>query len=264
VRGAVRPWHRFDRRFRRSATLGWFTQEAARPGISIERRTGEPAVMHTRGAAELQVPWLACVAPGRIASLPLRSSPDPSCSVVALAGFESAPPDRKGEVIAAIDDLIARDPALRLAIFSQSDGAQRLLDRFGDRAEIVAPLANRDARRVDVACVIQAGLTDESAFGNVLLAQAELPTVAVAGDELRALLAPDVTLVAQRGEIAAHVARFLADPDARARYGALVGADARRRFSPRRSAIRVVDLLCAARFGLERPAPALSDTPLAL
>jgi hypothetical protein len=54
---------------------------------------------------------------------------------------------------------------------------------------------------------------------------------------------------------------MLADSDARVRYGKLVAADARRRFSPRRSAIRIVDLLCAARFGLERPASGYGNSP---
>jgi hypothetical protein len=104
-------------------------------------------------------------------------------------------------------------------------------------------------------------LADRSAFGNVLLAQAGIPAVVLARDELRALFASDVALVGERSSLVDGVARMLADPAARVRYGELVAADARRRFSPRRSAIRVVDLLCAARFGLERPARARANQP---
>jgi hypothetical protein len=114
----------------------------------------------------------------------------------------------------------------------------------------------------ELACVLHLGLTDESGFGNVLLAQAGLPAVVLATDELRALFVPDVALIGDRASIAQSVARLVSDSPARARYGKLVAADASRRFSPRRSVIRVVDLLCAARFGLERPASARSNSPL--
>jgi len=114
-----------------------------------------------------------------------------------------------------------------------------------------------------LACVVHAGLSDPSAFGNVLLAQSGIPAVVLPRDELRAIFAPDVALFAGADcSVEECIARMVADPAVRRRYGDLVAADARRRFSPRRSAIRVVDLLCAARFGLERPAPALANTPL--
>jgi glycosyltransferase involved in cell wall biosynthesis len=119
-----------------------------------------------------------------------------------------------------------------------------------------------EARVREVACVVALGLTDASAFGNVLLAQAGLPTIATARDDLRTLFAPDVVVTARRGALVGAVAALLADPAARAHYGRVLAADARRRFSPRRSAIRVVDLLCAARFGLERPGVARSDSPV--
>lgn len=114
----------------------------------------------------------------------------------------------------------------------------------------------------ELACVVHLGLTDDAAFGNVLLAQAGLPAVVLATDELRALFAPDVALVCERDAIAASIGRLVFDLDARRNYGTLVAADARRRFSPRRSAIRAVDLLCAGRFGLERRATPLRNTPL--
>lgn len=104
----------------------------------------------------------------------------------------------------------------------------------------------------DFACVVHMGLTDGAAFGNVLLAMAGLPAVALATQELRAIFADDVAMVCKRDAIADAVALLVRDVAARRRYGALAAADAQRRFSPRRSAIRVVDLLCAARFGLER------------
>jgi glycosyltransferase involved in cell wall biosynthesis len=119
-------------------------------------------------------------------------------------------------------------------------------------------LGNAESR---FACVVHLGLTDPSAFGNVLLAQAGIPAIVVARDELRALFACDVALFSEPDSLADCIARLVSDASARVRYGELVAADARRRFSPRRSAIRVVDLLCAARFGLERPAPPHGNSP---
>ena len=118
-----------------------------------------------------------------------------------------------------------------------------------------------DAGRFATAAVVHAGFTDPAAFGNVLLAQAELPSIVVNGD-LRALLAHDVSTYAVDGDSSAAIDRVLGDPELRARNALLGAADARRRFSPRRSAIRVIDLLCAARFGLERPALARTNSPL--
>ena len=112
-------------------------------------------------------------------------------------------------------------------------------------------LGERDAG--DFACAVHIGLTDGAAFGNVLLAMAGLPVIALATEELRAIFAPDVAIVCEREAIGDAAARLVRDVAARRRYGALAAADAQRRFSPRRSAIRVIDLLCAARFGSERP-----------
>jgi GT2 family glycosyltransferase len=105
----------------------------------------------------------------------------------------------------------------------------------------------------DFAAVVHLGLTDPAAFGNVLLAQAGLPAIVLDTDELRALFAPDVALICERDAIPQRVTELLRNHGIRARLGELVAADARRRFSPRRSAIRIIDLLCAARFGFERP-----------
>jgi hypothetical protein len=80
-----------------------------------------------------------------------------------------------------------------------------------------------------------------------------LPAIALATHDLRAIFASDVAAICEREAIADSVAGMVRDVAMRRRYGTLAAADAQRRFSPRRSAIRVVDLLCAARFGLERP-----------
>jgi GT2 family glycosyltransferase len=247
VRGRVRPWHRFDRRFRHSAALGWFSEPNERPAVVIEHRLGLPATLHVRGPVELCVPWLPCASIERGAELSVRPSADAACATVAIAGFESAPADRRGELLSAFEDVRARHSDFRPIVLRDAD------------------LIGGDGKpKTEVACVIAAGVTDESGFGNVALAHAALPIVAAAGDELRALLAPDVAVIAKRGDIAGSVMRLLADPAERVRYGTLVAADARRRFSPRRSAIRVVDLLCASRFGLERPGSARSNAPIAL
>jgi GT2 family glycosyltransferase len=228
VRGAVAPWQRVDRRFRRSANLAWFAREAPEPAVAVERNGSGRSVIRTRGAVALEVPWLPCAAPERIAQLGLRRAESPACTRVGVAGSEEAMREVEGD-----RQIVRLTPPMLLG-------------------------EGRD----ELACVVHLGLTDESGFGNVLLAQAGIPAVVLATEELRSLFAPDVASIVDRAAIAQSVAALTGDLALRARHGELIAADARRRFSPRRSAIRVVDLLCAARFGLERPASARRNTPL--
>jgi GT2 family glycosyltransferase len=218
VHGAIAPWQRLDRRFREAARLSWFSNEEPSRGISIGSR--EFASIRTHGAVELEVAWLPCAAPERLARLRVQRSDDASCARVGVIGGE-------------IDGAIPIDPEALLG-----------------------------GRELELACVVHLALSDAAAFGNVLLAQAGLPAVVLANRELRGLFADDVALICERKDIADRVAQLVTDPAVRRRYGELAAADARRRFSPRRSAIRVVDLLCAARFGVESPARARSNTPL--
>ncbi|MGB6522244.1 MAG: glycosyltransferase family 2 protein [Candidatus Cybelea sp.] len=228
VRGGVAPWQRVDRRFRKSATLAWFCDAATAPAIEIARGGRAVASIRTRGALEIDVPWLPCAAAERVTSCRMRASEDPSCAAVGIAG--SIPP------------AIERD--------------------LGARVVRVTPeMLLGDVPAVDVACVVHGGWTDAAAFGNVLLAQAGIPAVALDCEEMRAIVAADTALFAEEGRLRDAIARFTGDVESRRRYGRAIAADSRRRFSPRRSAIRVVDLLCAARFGLERPGAALRDAP---
>jgi GT2 family glycosyltransferase len=219
VRGEIALWRRLDRRFRRAANLGWFSDNVPAPGIAIQRKDNATTI-RTRGASTLEVPWLPCASEQRVVGLKLRYSGDPSCTTIGVAGG-----DERG-----LAELAAMDyQTLRI-------GAETLFS----------------TENSDVACVVHLGLTDESGFGNVLVAQAGIPVIVPEKTEPRTLFADDVARVCERDAISVAVAQLLADPALRASYGKLAAADARRRFSPRRSAIRVVDLLCASRFGLER------------
>jgi GT2 family glycosyltransferase len=222
VRGAVAPWRRLDERFRRAATLAWFTGLNSSPGITIDRVGSKSAAIRTHGAAEVEVPWLPCAAQERVTALKLR----------------------RADALASWSVGIAGDAA-------DVNGVQL----FGEYSAVpITPELLLGKHESRIACVVHLGLTDPSGFGNVLLAQAGFPAIVLAREELRRLFAPDVAMVTDHGSIRDCVAKMVADPTERVRYGDLLAADARRRFSPRRSAIRVVDLLCASRFGLERPA----------
>jgi GT2 family glycosyltransferase len=253
-RGPIPAWRRLDRRFRESAALTWFCGEAPSPGVSV-RRDGTGTFVDTVGAVRLRVPWLPCASPERVESLHVRLSTSESCATIAVAGFDGAAADRKPEIVAAITATAARVPALQIAVVA----GEELLQHFGDRAFPIG--IEEPGPSVDAACVLQAGPTDESAFGNVLFAQSRLPNIVFTG-ELQSLFAPDVACEIDPEGLSACVETFVTDAFARRRDGALVAADTRRRFSPRRSAIRVVDLLCAARFGLERPAERKLDSPV--
>lgn len=236
VQGGIPAWRRFDRRFRDQATIGWFTSNAAEPGITVERASASLATVRTHGAANVVVPWLPCASVDRVATLGVRLSDDPLCDRFAVAGAD--------EDVAHFISSVSRLHTIRVT-------PQMLLN-------------GNNGGSVDVAGVVHLGVTDEAAFGNVLLAQAGLPAVVSARGDLRALFAADVALTASSRELEERALQLVDDVRLRARYGALVAADARRRFSPRRAAIRIVDLLCAARFGFERPAAARSDTPIPL
>ena len=212
VRGAVAPWRRIDRRFRRAATLNWFGGEACAPGIGIEPHGDSLASIRTYGEVAIDVPFLPCAAGERVQRLGVRRSDDPACERVGVVG---------GDLPGAVT--------------------------------IVPEMILGEQRGGEFACVVHLGLTDGAGFGNVLLAMAGLPAVALATQDLRAIFAADVAAICEREAIASSVARLVRDTAMRRRHGMVAAADAQRRFSPRRSAIRVVDLLCAARFGLERP-----------
>jgi GT2 family glycosyltransferase len=229
VRAPLRRRRWFDRRFRQAASIEWFSREVSQPGITIERGAKALPSIRTLGAIDIEIPWLPCASADSVAACGISRSDDPSCTTIGLAG--------------APEDLRAVDlgyPVVRITPEMLLGGGER----------------------VPVTCVVHCALTDDAAFGNVLLGQAGIPAVVLPHDGLRAIFAADVAIFAQQSELPEATARFVNDAAARDSYGDLVAADSRRRFSPRRSAIRVVDLLCAARFGLERPATARSNPPL--
>jgi hypothetical protein len=225
----IAAWRLVDRRFRDAASLQWFADGGAAPAIAIGAAAGKLATIRTLGAAEVEVPFLPCAAHERAARCGVRPSNDPSCTTVGVVGAA-------GDV----RELGLRVPAVALT-------PQMLLG---------------ESEGVAVACVLHCGLTDGAGFGNVLLAQASLPSIALECEALRAIFADDVAVFTPSAALRDAVDRLVLDTVARERYGRLIADDSRRRFSPRRSAIRVVDMLCAARFGLERPAAALRNTPV--
>ncbi len=226
VRGAVKPWQYVDDRFRRSGSLYWFGAKPSEgPCVALERSLGG-ADANVRGAIELNVPWLPCAAPERSQAIPLRRSPHERCPRIALVGSspaQFAPVLPDYEIIEVVEGPFPR---------------------------------------AEVACAVVAGFTDEAAFGNVALAHAGVPAVVMADRGLERLYAADVATIVDRDGLIDAVARFASNVVERERFGTLLRADSLRRFNPPRTAIRIVDLLCASRFGLERPAPAKSDTPL--
>jgi hypothetical protein len=222
-----RSW--FDPRFRQAASIEWFSASRSQLGITIERRMKAFPSIRTLGAIDVEVPWLPCASADSVAACGVSRSDDPSCTTIGLAGNAQG-----------LHDGDLGYPVVRIT-------PEMLLGA---------------GQPVRVACVVHCGLTDDAAFGNVLLGQAGLPAVVLSNEGLDTVFAADVAIFAQRWQLLGAVSRFVNGSGSRDSYGHLVAADSRRRFSPRRSAIRVVDLLCAARFGLERPATARTNRPL--
>lgn len=226
VHDRIAPLQLLDRRFRRAASFAWFCSPQSVPGVTLSTGASFPE-LRVSGAVELAVPWLPCAAAARAECCTLRLASQLQCDIIALCGGGDA-------------DVSLGSTAFRVTPEMLLDGG--------------AP--------IEVACVVHLGLTDAAAFGNVLLAQAGIPAVVLDRPELRAIFGGDVALFTDAGGIGTTVQRFVEDVALREKYGRLLAADASRRFSPRRTAIRVVDLLCAARFGLERPGRAVSNSPL--
>lgn len=227
VHHRITPWQKLDRRYRRAATLGWFRTPETPPSVTL-KRDASFAELRVAGAIDLAIPWLPCAAATRVQRCALRPSSQTRCQTVGLIGCD------EDHVAIADTEFVRMTPEMLLA----------------------------GTGSVEVACVVHLGLSDDAAFGNVLLAQAGIPAVVVDTPELRAIFAQDVALFVGDVGIEVAVQRFVNDAALRERYGARLAADASRRYSPRRTAIRVVDLLCAARFGLERVGVAKSNSPL--
>jgi GT2 family glycosyltransferase len=221
---AIAPWRRLDPRFRSAASIGWFAETSA-PGVIVSRDAELPA-LRANGEVSVSVPWLPCASPARIERIAVRRSPHERCTTIAVCGAQDA--------ISAEFEMVRITPEMLL----------------------------RKNDAIDVACIVHFGFTDDAAFGNVVLAQAGIPAIALDLPELRAIFAHDVAVFSDVSCVAAAARRFVDDARLREHYGARLAADARRRFSPRRAAMRVVDLLCAARFGLERPGEAITNSPL--
>ena len=228
VRNRVAAWRKYDRRFRRAATLAWFC-DAGPPGVSIHGDGSGVPVIRTAGATDVSVPFLPCASPQRLESLGVVRSDDPKCASVGVIGSEA--------------------DVARLEAEASASAGGVVLTRITP-----GMLLGKD--RYPLACAVHLGLSDPSAFGNVLLAQAGIPAIVAARDDLLALFQEDVALIGPQANLAPLISRMCHDPSLRAEHGARLAGDSKRRYSPRRSAIRVVDLLCTARFGVERSAGA--------
>ncbi|MBV9028460.1 MAG: glycosyltransferase [Candidatus Eremiobacteraeota bacterium] len=228
VRDRVPAWRTYDRRFRRAATLAWFCQTNS-PGVSIHGDGVDIPAIRTLGATDVSVPFLPCASPQRLELLGIVRSEDAECRSAGVLGNEA--------------------DFARLQAAASASSAGVTLTRITP-----GTLLGKD--RYPVACVVHLGLSDASAFGNVLLAQAGIPAIVAARGALPALFQEDVALIGPPADLMPLISRMCHDPSLRTQYGARLAGDAKRRYSPRRSAIRVVDLLCAARFGLERSAVA--------
>ena len=211
-----------DRRFRRAGNpRHGFRTDVPAPGIAILRNSEARRRFGRAGRWRSRCPWLPCAS---------RATRRASWAAL-LRAIPRAPPIG----VAGGDDLCAAELArcrLSNAAHHRADAARPRKPRARVRRALRPHRRERFRQRA---------ARTSRAFRRSCWRISSCAT----------LFANDVALVCERDEIADAVARLVADPDLRARYGKLVAADTRRRFSPRRSAIRVVDLLCAValRFG---------------
>ncbi|MGZ3496583.1 MAG: glycosyltransferase [Vulcanimicrobiaceae bacterium] len=257
VEGSIAPWRLLDRRYREAARLDWFAPvTSAMPGVRAHANDAALATLETHGALEVTVPWMPAVSPDALAQCAVTASTDHESHAVAAYAGRGATAIQARAMIAAIDALASADPSVRVVVLCDriDEHAHAIAQHFGTAAS-VRTLLERDGREpesVDFAVVT--GLTDSCAYGNGLLSSAGIASVAVDGVEIRRVLDDDTAWLGTESELANLARRAHEHRDERLRLGRLAATDARHRFAPRRSAMRVIDLARAARFGLERPA----------
>jgi len=236
----IAPWQLVDARFRRAATIDWHSeQRRGTSGVRVEVDGDGFASLRSVGAFDVRVPWLPAV--------------DEMTSPCALEYDEAI-----GDVA-----IIARDPqAPNVKILSSRlhEWLPNANIHLFDGESLIAQTPQR--RRVSLAVVYD--LTDPYAFANVRLGLTGVPIVARDLPSLRRIYADDLVAFANETYLVDAAAALFDDAARRADVSRYLPEDCRRRFSPRRSAMRALDLARAARFGPERPAPRRSDAPLKL
>ena len=167
-RGPIPAWRRLDRRYRESAALAWFSGEAPSPGVSIHC-DGPGTFVDTVGAVRLRVPWLPCASAG-------------TCRIAVRAPFG---------VGVVCDDRGRRIRRGRCGSQARDRRSHHCDGRTRSRRCIwpLSPAANscsisatarlpsasqRPVRASMPRAFFRPALTDESAFGNVLLAQSRI------------------------------------------------------------------------------------------
>ena len=255
VEGSIPLFRRLDRRYREAAQLEWFAPPRSEmPGVRIRAQSDALATLETHGELEATVPWMPAVSPDALMQCAVTSARD--ARAVATFVRQDANVSEMRAIVAAIEALQGAESSLRVVVLCDRPGeeAHALAKRFGDAAKVRAVLegGGREPESVDFA--VLAGLTDPCAYANGLLSVAGIASVAVDGAEIRRVLDDDTAWLGGDDELVSLVRRAYDRREERLQLGKRAAIDARHRFAPRRSAMRVIDLARAARFGLERPA----------
>ncbi|HEX8806431.1 MAG TPA: glycosyltransferase [Candidatus Aquilonibacter sp.] len=222
----ILPWMPLDTRFRRARRvhLEWFAPECARDrSLRITNLPGELATIRVQGRLSTEVPLLPCVDP------------------------------------AARSVLVHEPKSERVALIGVSEAIASLLQQGGTPCVAIHPAHLLSGPRLDIALAITTELTDPCAFGNALLAMNGIP-VLTSSDAVRRLFDVDTVAYEPRDLVAAAKA-LLANQAKRSELARNARTEAMRRFSPARSATRMIDLAFYACNGLESPARALQSVP---
>lgn len=220
--------HRIDEKYYRRCAIEWFGEPSASVHAVRIGESGGETRMVTRGMLDCTAPWLPGVAAER--RTPLR---------------------------------LARERTQRIAVFFERD-AERIAGA-GFTPVLLSPsrlLESENAVAVDA--VYLCDDTDPARYGNVLVALSGVPVVTRTGSRMSLLFTHDVLTAESRSGLAETLHRTLDDGEGSRRRAVEAQAEARRRFSARRCAMRISDLAAAARFGPERPGKRRSDSPIRL
>lgn len=228
--GRVSPTQLIDEKYYRRCDVEWFAPVgSAAHAVRVARSERGDTQLLVRGQLTCTAPWLPGVAP------------------------ERTPPFRAG----------AGDGG-RVGVVFEADAAR--VRAAGFEPLLVPAAALLEAGRpLEVDAIAVDEETDAASYGNVLLARSGVPIVTTSGSRMSALFTPEVLVHAQASDgLGTALRAVFSDRVSALRRAEEAAAEARRRFSARRSAMRLSDLASAARFGPERPGTRRADSPIRL
>jgi GT2 family glycosyltransferase len=258
LRGSPAIWMRVDGRFRHVPTLAWFGESERSPQVRVALfGAGRLAVISTTiEQTRVEAPFLPCVAQDAIAAICFTPSDVPANAVAVYAGTPQSEHGLTGALLRALREYETLT-VLPFVLPGEEPDAH-VLEILGTSRFVRLD----DPVRTPVDAALLPGLTDPCGRGNVMLQAAGIP-LAVGPGDAAGLVGDEAAFLLRDGDLKTAL-RAIEEVDERKRRASVARVEATRRFSPARSALRIVDLARMARCGFERSGVRRTDSPIPL